>query len=267
MILLLCLFGLSPLILIAYAGATYAKTLRNEQNVWWLQGIGRYLGGALLLLAMKLAAWLPASIDKAQRKLALDKIRHLQIKLPSIGGVCFVGSSTFTYWTKLEHDMEQLGVSGSYNAAFGGSCSQHVLEFAKDLVFQWKPRTIVYYCGTNDYNLNRGPTTAALDNFELFVQQARKALPGVHIVYVAAIITPFVRFRGPSYINRFVEGNTLASAFCRNHGIEYVYPGSAAFSNDVSMYLGDMHHFNKEGHRRLGELIAAAIKRSTQTQS
>jgi hypothetical protein len=221
---------------------------------------------------MTLGALLPKNVNASQRKKAIDKIRLLEAQPPQVSSVCFVGSSTFTFWTKLTEDMRPYcGNVSVFNAAFGGSCSDHVLEFAEQLVFRWKPKVIVYFCGTNDYNLQRSvydcqhSCCSAVLNFERFVMQARSFLPGVRVVYLAPVITPFVTMRGPAILQRFIQGNNDARAFCHAQ-VDVEYVGSHPFQSQVRYYLGDMHHLNNEGHSQLANLLAPAVQRALSIQ-
>ena len=65
---------------------------------------------------------------------------------PRRGSICFIGSSTFTYWRRLKEDLMPLPV---YNAAFGGSQAHQLLPVIDNLVVKHKPSTICYFCGTN----------------------------------------------------------------------------------------------------------------------
>src|SRR5713101_5929795 len=66
---------------------------------------------------------------------------------PPRDGILFIGSSIFRLWTGLSEQMAPLPV---FNRAFGGSVTQDILDRADQLVLPYKPRIIVYYCGSND---------------------------------------------------------------------------------------------------------------------
>src|SRR5437016_7874658 len=66
---------------------------------------------------------------------------------PPRDGILFIGSSIFRLWTQLSEQMAPLHV---FNRAFGGSVTQDILDRTEQLVLPYKPRVIVYYCGSND---------------------------------------------------------------------------------------------------------------------
>src|SRR5204863_1906262 len=62
-----------------------------------------------------------------QQMLARDKTNP-----PPQGGILFIGSSIFRFWTHLSEQMAPLPV---FNHAFGGSVTQDILDRADQLVF------------------------------------------------------------------------------------------------------------------------------------
>ena len=252
--------------LCAYLISTYKKTLVREANAWWLAGaVGQKRGMRLLEVLMRFAKAIPLLQESSMRSAARAKAAVVSKSSPQEGGVCFVGSSTFTYWTHLEEDMRVAGVKQHcWNAAFGGSSSHQVLNHMDELVVRWKPRVVVYFCGTNDLNLLPGAPRPA-ENFILFVERLRKALLTVRVVYLAPTITPFVLWRGPSYVQRFDD---LTSRM-REEIEEARFPLDAAecvssgnFMSIPELYLGDGHHLNISGHASLARLLAPAVQRA-----
>mmetsp|Transcript_4239 Transcript_4239/g.4967 ORF Transcript_4239/g.4967 Transcript_4239/m.4967 type:complete len:177 (+) Transcript_4239:121-651(+) len=131
--------------------ATYSTALKGGRNSFLMILLGRRYTGFLLSFIQDFVSGnekARQSINKRMIGEAKEKSRMLDKLNMDPGGVCFTGSSTFTFWINLERDMKP--VSGVYNAAFGGACTQHVLAVAEDLVINRKPSVIVYYCGTND---------------------------------------------------------------------------------------------------------------------
>jgi len=97
---------------------------------------------------IKSSSFAVSKYDERMIAEARQKIRALEKIAIQPGGVCFTGSSTFTYWLNLNYDMRQVGPV--FNAAFGGACTGHLLAVMDDLVVRHKPKAIVYYCGTNN---------------------------------------------------------------------------------------------------------------------
>lgn len=81
-----------------------------------------------------------------------------QIKPPPQEAILFVGSSIFRLWKNLPEQMAPLPV---FNRAFGGSQTHEILVYMDKIVLPYKPKMIVYYCGSNDINANVTPQSIA----------------------------------------------------------------------------------------------------------
>lgn len=260
---IIAVFLTSPLALLGYLLATYKRALEQASDAWWMRA---GFGTIFLRFAF---TWLAPSLgDNSQVKEGRAKAIAIAARPPPPSAVIFVGSSTFTFWRHLQRDMAATGVSAPcYNAAFGGSWTKHVTSQAHALCFAWKPRVVVYFCGTNDLNIGLSPSMVAR-GFIDFHRALVVALPSTPVVYVAPTVTPFVQARGEAVVASFEETTHLVSAYaeeaCRQRAgsVTVVDPRAAAFVSDRAMYLGDDHHLNDEGHRQLAELLAPAIARA-----
>lgn len=154
---------------LCYLLLTYKRSLVEECDSWWLRGrIGRTVGRSLLRLLLWLGTRNVKEYDKKIMAEAELKARELIQARPLPGGIFFVGSSTFTFWTHLEDDMRQAGIeTPCWNAAFGGSCSHHIINAMNSICIFWAPSVVVYFCGTNDLNMHEN-TTVPFENFKLF---------------------------------------------------------------------------------------------------
>jgi hypothetical protein len=244
-----------PVLIFIYCLSSYKRALSMASDAWWMRlGFGRaFLHFTLTRLPAK-------SIDKAMQAEGRAASQDMEATPPPMGGVAFVGSSTFTYWRHLQSDMVAKGVSiPCFNAAFGGSWTKHVLQFADELCFKHMPRAVVYFCGTNDLNTGQPPSVAA-QGFIAFHRALLAALPSTPIVYVAPTATPYVAWRRESH--RFFEASRLVRRYVetlQSGSVLVVDPNQSPVFTDMGMYLGDQHHLNDEGHRQLAALLAPAL--------
>src|SRR5687767_4486166 len=69
------------------------------------------------------------------------------IKFPAKNSILFIGSSSFTMWNDIRNYFPGYPI---INRAFGGSSLPDLIRYASKIVFPYKPKQIVIYCGEND---------------------------------------------------------------------------------------------------------------------
>ncbi len=110
---------------------------------------------------------------------------------PPAGQIEFIGSSIFRLWKSVVADMEPMPV---FNRAFGGSQTPDVLRYMDQIVIPYKPRVVVYYCGSNDVNAGASATDI-IGRVEEFHQRLLTALPATKMIFVSVIHSPDKRKR------------------------------------------------------------------------
>jgi len=145
---------------------------------------------ALLAAAVSIPAALYAQSLRFQgeieRMLAKDKTNP-----PPRDGILFIGSSIFRLWTGLSEQMAPLPV---FNRAFGGSVTGDILEWTDRLVLPYKPRIIVYYCGSNDVSAGES-AQAILGRTKQFLKIVGEKAPNTFVYYTAIQKAPEKRDR------------------------------------------------------------------------
>jgi hypothetical protein len=124
---------------------------------------------------------------------------------PPSDGILFIGSSIFRQWTHLKEQMAPLPV---FNRAFGGSRTEEVLAQMDRLVLPYKPRIIVYYCGSNDVNAGASASEIFV-HFKQFSERVAAELPNTEVFYVSIN-------RAPQKMNKW-EVVDSANAFARDY--------------------------------------------------
>jgi len=69
------------------------------------------------------------------------------ISFPGTGKILFVGSSSFTNWKDVQSYFPGYPI---INRGFGGSSLPDVIRYREDVIFKYKPKQIIIYCGEND---------------------------------------------------------------------------------------------------------------------
>nr|WP_315238230.1 GDSL-type esterase/lipase family protein [uncultured Flavobacterium sp.] len=170
------------------------------------------------------------------------------LKAPIKNPVLFIGSSSFTKWTRLQQDFPSIPV---LNRAFGGSTLLDVIRFQNEVIFKYHPRKIVIYCGENDLASSETVTPEEVFNrFKILYESIRKQQPKVPIVYVS--IKPSIsRWKMKE---RQIETNKLIEAFInKKRNIVFVNIWSKMLDENGNpkkdIFSSDNLHMNDEGYK------------------
>ena len=127
--------------------------------------------------------------------------------------IVFTGSSIFRQWDSLAVQMAPLPV---FNRAFGGSRTSDVLYHEDAVVLKYRPRLVVYYCGSNDINAGV-PSDSILENIIRFKERLHAALPSTHMIYTAILRSPQKRLKWGMVdsVNRRVAAALTTDSRCR----------------------------------------------------
>ena len=142
---------------------------------------------------MALALALPAASRlRAQQPAFYDEIAAFKkqdsLKPPPEGAILFVGSSSFRFWTSLGADFPGYTV---INRGFGGSSLPDVTRYAGDIIFPYRPRQIVIYCGDNDFAASDTVSAAMVyDRFLQLYNTIRSRMKEVDLLYVSIKPSP-----------------------------------------------------------------------------
>lgn len=177
------------------------------------------------------------------------------------GGILFVGSSIFRQWTNVAEQMAPLPV---LNRAFGGSrTGDQVARFAQ-LVPRYRPKVVVYYCGSND--LKAGTTTedpaAIFGRFREFAEKTREFDPSIRLVYVAS-------FRSPDRVGRWEQVdhyNALVRAYCAADPRRTFVDLNPLIVDDaghprLDLYKDDKLHYHPPAYDRFAAVLKPVIER------
>lgn len=176
------------------------------------------------------------------------------LQAPPKEPILFIGSSSFTNWKDVQDYFPGHTI---LNRAFGGSSLPHLLLYAEEVIFRYKPKQIVIYCGEND--LTGGPTINAdsiLFRFQRLHALIRSRLPKVPVVYLSMKPSPSRR----KYLATMQEGNEKIKSFITNQTYTQfidVYSSMISTTGEInpSLFLSDSLHMNKKGYQLWQPLI------------
>jgi lysophospholipase L1-like esterase len=182
-----------------------------------------------------------------------------RINPPPKGAILFVGSSIFRQWTNLKEQMAPLPV---FNRAFGGSRTGDILTHMDKVVLPYKPRIIVYYCGSND--VNGGESSKAIfGRTKEFCERVHAELPETPILYVSIN-------RAPQKQNRWdvVDStNALVKQYCSTAGyLGFIDVNPVLFDREgkprTELYQPDLLHFKDTAYVEFTGVIKPVVEQA-----
>ena len=110
---------------------------------------------------------------------------------PQHGGIVFIGSSIFQFWTHLTEQMAPLPV---LNRAIAGTVTQDMLNRIGQLVLPYQPRIVVYYCGSNDISTGED-ADPIVERTKQFIRVLHEKSPNTFFFYTSIQKAPEKRAR------------------------------------------------------------------------
>ena len=191
---------------------------------------------------------IPASLAQPYAKEIADFKKQDSVSFPKSGQILFVGSSSFTLWKDVQQYFPQHPI---INRGFGGSTLLDVTRYEADIIFPYKPKQIVIYCGENDIANDSTVTGAVVfERFKKLYDDIRLNLGKVPIVYVSMKPSPsrwHLRAKqtdGNERIRKFLRKKKRRAVFVD------VWPGMLGADGKPreELYIADKLHMNAQGY-------------------
>jgi lysophospholipase L1-like esterase len=110
------------------------------------------------------------------------------LQSPPQHSILFVGSSSFTKWVDVQNYFPGYTI---INRGFGGSSLPDLLRYENDVIFKYKPKQIVMYCGENDLAASDTVTAQMVfDRFKRLFNDIRKKFSNIPFVYISLKPSP-----------------------------------------------------------------------------
>jgi lysophospholipase L1-like esterase len=162
---------------------------------------------------------------------------------PDHGGIVFTGSSIFQFWTHLREQMAPLPV---LNRAIAGTVTQDMLNRIGQLVLPYRPRIVVYYCGSND--ISAGEDAAPIvERTKRYIRILQEKSPDTLFFYTSILKAPEKRARWDvvETVNREMERYSREA-----HQVGYIDLNPVLFDSGgrlrENLFLPDELHFRPE---------------------
>lgn len=179
-----------------------------------------------------------------------DEIQNFKkadsLKLPPPNGILFVGSSSFRLWSELETVFKDYN---AINRGFGGANLIDINYYANDIIFPYKPRQIIIYCGDNDLPADTVDAPMLFGRFKTFYTTIRNRMPDVPIAYISIKPSP----QRERYLPIVKEANHLIKSFLQTQPkAEFIDVFSPMLTPDgkfrPELYKEDSLHMNSKGY-------------------
>lgn len=174
---------------------------------------------------------------------------------PPERAILLIGSSSFTYWKDVADYFPQ---HQFINRAFGGSSLTHQIAYIDKVVYPYRPKQIIIYCGENDIAASHTITSdTVLHRFKILHRLIRAQMPDVPISFVSIKPSP-VR---AEFLPTVIASNKLIKQFCKkNKKTNFIDVFTPMLGKDgkpmEEIFLTDRLHMNAKGYQIWKEVIA-----------
>jgi lysophospholipase L1-like esterase len=191
----------------------------------------------------------PAFWDDIQAFKKLDSI-----SAPPKNAILFIGSSSFTMWKDVQKDFPGYTI---INRGFGGSILLDQVRYVKEVVYPYKPKQVVIYCGENDVASSDTVTgNIVASRFYKLFNLVRNKFPKAQISYISMKPSPSREL----LLSKIIRGNELIKKYLagkKNTAYIDVYKEMIDDEGKprTDIFLEDNLHMNKEGYAIWKKLI------------
>lgn len=168
------------------------------------------------------------------------------VSFPPSNAILFIGSSSFTLWTDVQNYFPGYTI---INRGFGGSTLADQLRYANEIIFPYKPKQIVIYCGENDLAFDSVSATEVFERFKKLFGVIREKFTDLPIIYISMKPSPSRRHLIP--IMR--EGNQMIKDFIATQkNIAFINIHTSMLNQAgepmPEIFLEDSLHMNAKGY-------------------
>ncbi|MBL7740911.1 MAG: G-D-S-L family lipolytic protein [Chitinophagaceae bacterium] len=207
-----------------------------------------HVKGSALLLLMVLSLFVSGQDQKPPfwKDIQVFKSQD-SASFPGTGKILFVGSSSFTYWKDVQDYFPGYPI---INRGFGGSSLTDMIRYREDIIFKYKPKQIVIYCGENDLAASDTITVSiAVARFKQLFSLIRAKFKTVPIAYVSMKPSPSRRH----LMSKYESANKLIQLFLKGQrSTVYIDVYHKMLNRDGTplqhIFTEDKLHMNAKGY-------------------
>ncbi|MCG2616128.1 GDSL-type esterase/lipase family protein [Terrimonas sp. NA20] len=173
--------------------------------------------------------------------------RQDSLHFPASNQILLIGSSSFTKWKDVQSYFPSYPI---LNRGFGGSQLPDQVRYVNEIVFPYKPKQIIIYCGENDMASHDSVTAqVVLRRFKELFTLIRSKLPNVPVAFISMKPSPSRQLIQP----KVIEGNALIRAFLKKQKRTAFIDVYKEMINDegkpvADLFVDDNLHMNAKGY-------------------
>ncbi len=166
---------------------------------------------------------------------------------PPANEILFVGSSSFTNWKDVQDYFPSYPI---INRGFGGSSLTDVIRYAEDIIYPYKPKQVVIYCGENDLAASDSVTAqTAFERFKILFSMIRSRFKNIPVIYISLKPSP----SRAKLMPKMVAVNDAIQTFLKKKKnavfIDVYHKMLAADGKPIDdIFLDDKLHMNSKGY-------------------
>lgn len=169
------------------------------------------------------------------------------VQAPPANAILFVGSSSFTMWKDVQDYFPGYTI---INRGFGGSTLPDVIRYANEVIYPYKPKQVVIYCGENDLASSDSITARdVFERFKILYAMIRNQFKNIPIAYISMKPSPSRQKLFP----KMIAGNNMIKDFLKKkkHSA-FIDVYSKMLNSDGKpmddIFLDDKLHMNNKGY-------------------
>ncbi|PJE47582.1 MAG: G-D-S-L family lipolytic protein [Sediminibacterium sp.] len=176
------------------------------------------------------------------------------VSMPLSNAILFAGSSSFRLWKNIQDDFPGHII---INRGFGGSSLPDVIRYTEEILFSYKPKQVVIYCGENDFAIDpKLPSDSVVERFKTLFKMIRERFKKTNITYVSMKPSPS-RWKMKDQMVTANEGiRQYLKSQRRTNYVDVWTPMLAENGEPMKdLFLGDNLHMNAKGYAIWKEAI------------
>ena len=196
-------------------------------------------------------AFLVIPVANAQQWPFFDEVQAYRkqdsISVPPRNAILFIGSSSFRLWKNMQDDFPGYTI---INRGLGGSSLPDIIHYADEMIFAYKPKQIIIYCGDNDLAASDTVTAeTVVKRFSELFELIRNRMPDIPVVCVSIKPSPSRERLLPAMM---LANKTIKEFLKTKPHTAFADVFSEMMSSDgkirTDIFLEDKLHMNAKGY-------------------